>query len=312
MSIRTADFDELASVFPGWDMRLMQLGRGAFQGGVVLSQVGRFQLFEVEGNRSVQVRGARPVRCYEFNVVQERNADAVWRGRTLRPGIVNIRQPGDLIDHRTSESYRSTGLVVDAEFVQRIAASLHGVDAESLLGRSVVSLELRRSRSLDRSLRRVLSRFAVGDDLVPQPHADVEEFLVGWLSEILGCALPEQLREASSLGSRRRTQVVREAEAYMLAHLDRRLSLFEICEVVGVSERTLIYAFRECTGQTPKAYLKALRLNRLRQDLKAADPSTASVCQFARHWGLDHPGALAADYFRQFGERPGQTLHRTR
>ncbi len=312
VSLRTADFDELAASFPGWDMHLVQFGRGAFRGGIVLSQLGPFQLYEVEGNRSVQVRGSRPASCFEFNVVHEHNADAVWRGQTLRPGIVNIRQPGDPVDHRTSESYRSTGLVVAADFVRRIAASLHGLDADSLLGGSVVSLDLERSRSLDRSLRRTLGKLAAADDPALRPSGDVEEFLVGWLSELLGCALPVQIGQEPSVGLRRRTQVVRDAEAYMLAHLDRRMGLLEICEVVGVSERTLIYAFRECTGQSPKAYLKALRLSRLRQDLKAADPRTASVCEFARLWGLDHPGALAADYFRQFGERPGQTLRRER
>ena len=63
----------------------------------------------------------------------------------------------------------------------------------------------------------------------------------------------------------------------MLAHLHRSLSLLEICEVVGASERTLLYSFRERTGQSPKAYLSALKLNRLRQDLKEADPRVDSV-----------------------------------
>ena len=96
----------------------------------------------------------------------------------------------------------------------------------------------------------------------------------------------------------------------MLAYLDRPISLLEICEAVGVSERTLLYAFRERTGLSPKAYLKALKLNRVRQDLKEADPDTQSVHQIARRWGLEHSGALAADYRRLFGERPGQTLQR--
>ena len=311
LSLRTEDFDELAAAFPGWDMRLVQLGRGAFQGRVVVSQFGRFQVFEVEGNRAVQVRGSRPVNAYEFSVVQERNADAVWRGLRLRPGNVNIRPPGAPIDHRTSDSYRNTGLVVDADLVRRVASSIHGVEAEVLLAGSVASIDLTRSRTLDQSLRRALGQLTLGNDHA-RGRYDLQEFLVEWLSEVLGRAMPERLREATSLGPRRRTQVVRDAEAYMRANLDRRVGLLEICEVVGVSERTLIYAFRECTGESPKAYLKALKLNQLRQVLKSADPRTGSVCEFARLWGLGHPGGLAADYFRQFGERPGQTLHRGR
>ena len=98
----------------------------------------------------------------------------------------------------------------------------------------------------------------------------------------------------------------------MFAHLDRGLSLLELCEFVGASERTLLYAFREGTGQSPKAYLNALKLNRLRQDLKRADPREDSVHELALQWGLVHSGALAADYRRLFGELPHQTLERRR
>ena len=271
LSVRTEDFDEMAAAFPGWDMRLVQLGRGAFRGRVVVSQFGRFQLYEVEGNRAVQVRGERPVNAFEFSVVQDRNADAVWRGLRLRPGNVNIRPPGRPIDHRTSETYRNTGLVVNADLVRRVASSMHGVEAEEFLDGSVASIDLEHSRTLDRSLRQALGQLSVGNDHARRQY-DLDEFLVGWLSEVLGRALPERFCQATSLGPRRRTQVVREAEAYMLANLDRRVGLLEICEVIGVSERTLIYAFRECTGESPKAYLKALKLNQLRQVLKAADP----------------------------------------
>ena len=35
----------------------------------------------------------------------------------------------------------------------------------------------------------------------------------------------------------------------MSVHLDRPITLLEICEATGVSERTLIHAFRERTGR---------------------------------------------------------------
>ncbi len=308
-SLQTTDFDELATALPGWDMRLTQLGRGPFRGRIALAQHGLFQLFEVEGNRVVLARGDSPPSFYEFNVIQDRNAGVLWRGRTLRPGMINIREPGEPMDHQTAASYRSTGLGVNADIVQRVASSLHGVDAESILRRPFVSSDRERCLSLDRSLRWALSRLAQGDD-VGSHCVQLQEHLVERLSAVLSNAIPARLRELTSPGPQRRAELVRQAEEYMLAHLDRRLSLLEICEIVGASERTLLYAFRERTGQSPKAYLKALKLNRLREDLKEADPRIDSVHQFAHRWGLGHSGALAADCQRLFGEQPGQTLRR--
>jgi AraC family transcriptional regulator, ethanolamine operon transcriptional activator len=309
LSLRTTDFDEIAAGFPGWDQRYIQIGGGPFRGRAVLAQVGCFQFFEAEGNRAMLARGGSPPNSYAFSPVQERNAGAVWRGRVLRREMINIRRPGEPMDHRTSEDYRTTGLIVDAEFVHRVTASLHGVDVESILRGPVATIDPQRCVSLDRSLRSALARLAPGHD-AEATAPQVQEFLIDWLSAVLGDLLPERWRESPSLGLQRRAQVVREAEDYMSTYLDRPMTLLEICEAVGVSERTLIYAFRERLGLSPKAYLKSLKLNRLRQDLKAADPDTQSVHQIARLWGFDHSGALAADYRRLFGELPRQTLQR--
>jgi len=221
--------------------------------------------------------------------------------------MINIRRPGEPMVHRTSENYRTTSLIVDAEFVHRVATALHGVDAESILLGPVATIDPQRCVSLDRTLRSALARLAPGNN--PAASAPrVQEFLIDWLSAVLGNLLPERWRESPSLGPQRRARVVREAEDYMHTYLDRPMTLLEICEAIGVSERALIYAFCDRIGLSPKAYLKSLKLNRLRQDLKAADPRTQSVHQIARSWGFDHSGALAADYRRLFGELPRQTL----
>ena len=307
VSLLVRDFDEIAGGFPGWDQRNIQIGRGAFRGRIVLAQVGRFQVFEAEGNRAILSRGESPANSYAFSPVQERNAGALWRGRALRTGMINIRRPGEAMDHRTSENYRTTGLIVDAEFVHRVCASLHGVDAESVLRGPVATMESRRCISLDRSLQTVLARLGSSEH-AQASSPQIQGFLIDWLSGLLGNLIPDRWSDSTSLGSTRRAQVVREAEDYMFSYLNSPMTLLEICEAIGVSERTLMYAFRERTGVSPKAYLKALKLNRLRQELKEADPYTDSVHQIARHWGLEHSGALAADYKRLFGELPSQTL----
>ena len=309
LSLRTADFDEIAGGFPGWDQRLTQIGGGPFRGRVVLAQVGRCQFFEAEGNRAILARGGSPPNSYAFSPIQPRNAGALWRGRMLRTGMINIRGPGESMDHRTAENYRTTGLVADAELVHHIAASLHGVDIDCILRGPVATIDPQRCIRLDRSLRAMLGRLAPGHpsqaSLLP-----VQNALIEWLSDVLGHLLPESWKETPPLGSQRRARVVREAEDYMFIYLKRPMTLLEICEAVGVSERTLIYAFREQTGLSPKAYLKSLKLNHLRQDLKAADPRTQSVHGLARSWGFEHSGSLAADYRRLFGELPQQTLQR--
>ena len=106
-----------------------------------------------------------------------------------------------------------------------------------------------------------------------------------------------------------RRRVVRRAEDYMQAHLRNPRSVLELCRELGVSERTLHYAFQQVRGLSPMAYFRACRLNAVRQELVAAPAGTATVHEIAQRWGFWHTGEFAAAYRRLFGELPSQTLN---
>jgi len=50
-------------------------------------------------------------------------------------------------------------------------------------------------------------------------------------------------------------------------------------------------------------------MNGVRRDLQRADPSE-KIADVANRWGFWHMGQFAADYRRQFGELPSETLKR--
>jgi AraC family ethanolamine operon transcriptional activator len=108
--------------------------------------------------------------------------------------------------------------------------------------------------------------------------------------------------------SSNRERLVRRADDYLRAHLGEPLSLLDLCLELGVSERTLHYAFQEVRGLSPMAYLRVVRLNAARQELKAA-AGTVTVHEVAQRWGFWHSGEFAAAYRRLFGELPSQTLN---
>ncbi len=128
--------------------------------------------------------------------------------------------------------------------------------------------------------------------------------------------IPELLLQAVSRGTARtyrmpslkRVKAVEEALALMREAEDPP-KVREICEFVGVSERTLRYAFLEQLGVSPKQYLKSVRLNGVRRDLQRRGPQV-KVADIANCWGFWHMGQFAADYRHRFGELPSETLHR--
>jgi AraC family ethanolamine operon transcriptional activator len=115
--------------------------------------------------------------------------------------------------------------------------------------------------------------------------------------------------DRSECWSSSRERLVRRADDHMRACLGECLSLLDLCRELGVSERTLHYAFQAVRGLSPMAYFKAGRLNAVRQELKAATAGTATVREIAQRWSFWHTGEFAAAYRRLFGELPSQTLN---
>jgi AraC-like DNA-binding protein len=113
-------------------------------------------------------------------------------------------------------------------------------------------------------------------------------------------ALASPLGSPSVWPDRLRDRALRRAEAYIEAHGQEPLTIQDLCQASGASERTLRYAFLERFGVSPNAYLKAHRLNAVRRDLREADPATSSVSDLGARWGFWHMSQFATDYRRFF------------
>jgi AraC-like DNA-binding protein len=73
-------------------------------------------------------------------------------------------------------------------------------------------------------------------------------------------------------------RVVRRAQEYMAAHAAQPLSLADVCGEVGCGARALQQAFRQHVGQGPMEFLRELRLDRVREELKASARGADGGC----------------------------------
>jgi len=105
-----------------------------------------------------------------------------------------------------------------------------------------------------------------------------------------------------------RFTIFHKARKYINSRLGTSLSLKAIAADAGVSPRTLDYAFRDCLGITPLAYIKTRRLAAARRLLLNAIPQETRVHDIAEACGFKHMGHFARDYGLQFLELPSETL----
>lgn len=102
---------------------------------------------------------------------------------------------------------------------------------------------------------------------------------------------------------------VKRAADYMEANADRPITLSDLVAISGTAGRTLYKHFRLSKGTSPMAYLRRVRLQKVREQL-LHDNGVKTVTEAAARWGFNHLGHFSADYHRCFGETPSSTLRR--
>ena len=303
----TVDVLEHAGSLPEWALQYEQLSSGAFSGQVEEIHLPGAYMVRESMNRSVRQQGAFGQHMYGFAMLLQADAHAICNAQRLDANALLVGR-GDDLDLCTTQGAQIGALSVDCDFVNHLSQRIYGRPLASWLNQQVVvpvgrmasdSLRVRLNGALADAAR-VLGAAPAGAAAV---EAIRDDLLLGFLD-----ALPweQDLSHLKSIASRRR--VVDRARAFVLDHADCPPSLLQVCSHVGASERKLNYCFQETLGLSPARYLRIHRLNKVRRHLKHGRRDGLGVQDVAALWGFWHFGQFSADYKRQFGELPSQTL----
>ncbi|MEO8040099.1 MAG: helix-turn-helix domain-containing protein [Betaproteobacteria bacterium] len=303
------DVDEQAALLDTLDQRYEQLSAGRYSGGLLEISFDGVDVFRERIDQSVQQRGVGRDVYWTFATALELSAPAWWDGGFIEADTVICFEPRREFDLRTPRVAECVGFSVTDERLQRHLATCGSVDARAKLrGRSVVTRDRARQDRLRALLAEAIDMATRFPALFEQPAP--RTLLVDALLQRLADSLETQ-PVAQRLDSSRQTHVAQRSRDYVYARLSEPFSIAELCEAVGCSRRTLQYAFESVFGVNPVSYIRAVRLNGARRDLKSADRAT-SVQETAARWGFWHLPRFAGAYARMFGELPSATLRAAR
>ena len=144
---------------------------------------------------------------------------------------------------------------------------------------------------------------AVDQDIDPFASKSFESLVL----ETLSFCLENSHDNHRSVSASVRKLAVRDALSYVYS-CHQPVTAFELAAAVGVSQRTLEYAFQDQFGVTPAVYLRLHRLNAAHRELSESDPGIATVTQIALSWGFSHPGRFSQAHQKLFGETPSSIL----
>lgn len=121
--------------------------------------------------------------------------------------------------------------------------------------------------------------------------------------------IPSQLtRDLGQGPARTRHSRIREIADYIDDRPDSQMTTADLAAMAGMSMRALQSGFQEVVGMSPMAYLRGVRLDRVRTELAAG----VSVTDAATRWGFFHLGRFARHYRERFGVLPSDTARGAR
>jgi AraC-like DNA-binding protein len=230
----------------------------------------------------------------------------VCNGIELQPGDLILHGQGETV-HRLTRGPSQWGLISLAP--QYLAAWGNTLAGRNLAAPAAARI-LRPSRLDAARLRRLHVKACGLAETKPKllAHSEVSRAVEQDLLHILiDCLTNNEAREYSG-PERHHIKIMANYERILAKHSDRQLQIPEICEAIGVSERTLRICCAEFLGMGPTQHIRLRRLSMVRAALRRPDSSTSAVGEIARRYGFWELGRFAGLYHTVFGELPSATL----
>jgi transcriptional regulator GlxA family with amidase domain len=105
--------------------------------------------------------------------------------------------------------------------------------------------------------------------------------------------------------------VVRRAERFIIDNAGSPITVSDVADSLGISQRSLQAGFRQWRETTPAALLRQARLQLVRDELVRSGPQS-NVTTVVLRYGFSHLGWFSAQYRAAFGADPSATLRRGR
>lgn len=301
--VETADIDEHAAHQRDWNLRYQQLSSGSFRGAVRHVQLPGLRLVCETSSTAAHQRGQLGRDNYGFAMAVELRGEAIFNGQRLADRSIMVGR-ADELDLRTPSHFGMIAVVVSGEILRPLWQHMYQKDSPAWLDAQVVVKPSPAAADAVRELHlSALTALADPDFDERSLIALRDAVLIEWIEALPAAVDTPDLK---TLAARRR--VVDRACELMLSHTAEPLTMLEICHRIGASPRKLNYCFQDVLGFSPAKYLRAVRLNNARRDLKTPDGPDIGVQDVAARWGFWHLGQFSLDYKRQFGELPSATL----
>ena len=227
--------------------------------------------------------------------------------------LITLDKNAELL-FRTSHLSEITVAVISAKRLEEYAATVEWMDLDKVMDK-VKPVEAAQPQIINRMQVAVgggMDYFATLDD-----SADIAETWRHFEDDLMATCLQALLQAKENRSTQHHDQrvhryIVNRVRDLTLSSYGYALTIGELCTTLRISRRTLNHAFARVLGVTPVAYMRNIRLHRVRAELQSSPYQVSTIANVAAQWGFWHMSLFSRYYRELFGELPNETLERAR
>ncbi len=311
---KLTDVLEQAAALPMWSQDYTQLDKGQFSGTVTSVACQGVQIFREAMNRSVDELASPPPDSYVIGLPTIVEGEALWCGSKLDKNSLITLDKNDELLFRTSHSSEINVAVIAEQRLEEYAERVEKVDLRPIMGKA------NPVEALPPVIQsRLLAILYIGAEHMAKNLDDGTSHPNSWrhFEDTVFSVCVQALSAVSNNNGRRHEYrvhryIVKSVRELTLAQHCDPITIGEICTTLNISRRTLNHAFQQVLGITPVAYMRNIRLHKIRAELQYKSEQISNIACVASHWGFWHMSLFARYYRELFGECPSETLERSR
>ncbi|MBB5390180.1 MULTISPECIES: helix-turn-helix domain-containing protein [unclassified Herbaspirillum] len=313
---RFQDVHVHAAAIGAWKQTYAQISAGKLESSLMQLSTRRCHAFRERINKRVVQHGEAPKDqiCFAFPITTPGAAHV--QGREADDKSILFLQGGEEFMFHMPMDTDLLSLTFDSDLFEEHLHQMPDPDRiAALLKQPVIKVPPAGLRACRERLLNIFSRAMLQidggqwqyDAQADQREQALESSLLGELLGLLSAPDCDPSRQMSTT----RSYIVEKLHRQTIVDAANVPSIFEVCQRLQVSRRTVQNSFQAVAETTPLNYLRCLRLNGVRRELLSTMAQQASIGDIASRWGFFHLSHFAEDYQALFGELPSQTSRRS-
>lgn len=304
------DIDEFSQATQNWDLGFRQLTPGSLDAGLSAIILPHAHILRSRFNQRFQQFGSTPPAMRTFGLLEQGINGVHWYGRDITDSTLLSFHPTSGFEAVSQTDFGCYTLSFTEAQLARISETLGFPEPDVLLDRHETAY--RCGNGVLAGIRDRLCQIFDAMDSNPAiiKSSGLQNEIEYEIPALLLSTLSSATSEVRRPSMRTRRRALDKAIEVIDEHVQIPLTIGELCDAVGVSWRTLDYAFKEHFEVSPKKYLMASKMSAVRKELRSVGPRS-TISSIANRWGFWHMSQFAMEYRKFFGELPSETVNRT-